>query len=392
MALHVAFQAVPAPGHINPGLGLVAELVGRGHGVSYAMNAAFASNVASAGATPVLYESTPPWTEGPGTVVVDLGAAMMAFLDEAKAVLPQVEAAYGDDRPDVIVHDIGAWPAAILARRWNVPSVVLSPTFVGYEGWEEDFAPDEAPSDGPPPADAGFPDAMRAWLDKERFDGEFADLMTGRRGLVVPPRAFHPRAETVAPEYTFVGPMLGDRAFQGTWDAPEGDRPILLVSFGSAFTDRPGAYRAVVEAFGDGAWHVVLCIGRHVDRAALGELPDTIEVHRAIPQLDVLSKADAFVSHGGMGGTMEALSHAVPIVAVPEIPEQRVVARQLETLGLGSALPLERLTAEVLRDRVDELAHDAAVAAALAAMQRAIRASGGAEVAARVVESVAVGG
>ncbi len=392
MPLHVAFQAVPAPGHINPGLGLVSELAARGHRVTYAMNAAFAPVVASAGATPLVYESTAPWADGPGTVVVDLGAAMMAFLDEAMAVLPQVRDAYDDDRPDVLVHDIGAWPAPILGRRWDIPCVVLSPTFVGYEGWEEDFAPDDPPGDGPPPADAAFPDALGAWLEDERFGGGFAELMAAQQGLVVPPREFHPRADTVGPEYTFVGPMLGDRGFQGTWDAPAGDRPILLVSFGSAFTDRLDAYRAVVDAFADGAWHVVLCVGRHVDPAALGDLPDTIEVHRSVPQLDVLSKADAFVSHGGMGGTMEALSHAVPIVAVPEIAEQRVVARQLETLGLGSGLPLDGMTAEVLRARVDALAQDPSVAAELAAMRRAIRACGGARAAADVVESAVAEG
>jgi MGT family glycosyltransferase len=186
--------------------------------------------------------------------------------------------------------------------------------------------------------------------------------------------------------------MLGDRGFQGTWEAPEGDPPVLLVSFGSAFTDRPAAYHAVVEAFADGAWHVVMCIGRHVDRSVLGALPATIEVHTSIPQLDVLSKADAFVSHGGMGGTLEALTHGVPIVAVPEIAEQRIVARQLAALGIGSDLPLDELTAEVLRARVDELARSPDAAAALAAMQRAIQACGGAGAAADIVESFAARG
>jgi len=170
--------------------------------------------------------------------------------------------------------------------------------------------------------------------------------MTSEHVLVVLPRAFRPRVETVDAQNTFVGPMLGERGFQGAWEAPAGDRPILLVSFGSTFTDRPEAYGEVVRAFADGAWHVVLCVGRHVDPAVLGELPATVEVHRSIPQLDVLSKADAFVSHGGMGGTLEALSHGVPIVAVPEIPEQRVVARQLETLGIGSGLRLDQVTAD----------------------------------------------
>lgn len=86
------------------------------------------------------------------------------------------------------------------------------------------------------------------------------------------------------------------------------------------------------------------------------ELPASVEVHRSIPQLDVLSKADAFVSHGAWAARWRHFSHGVPIVAVPEISEQRVVARQLETLGIGSGHPLDQVTADVLRARVDGLA------------------------------------
>ncbi|WP_165939760.1 hypothetical protein [Saccharopolyspora aridisoli] len=33
--VHVLFVSIPAHGHISPGLGLVAEITGRGHRVSY---------------------------------------------------------------------------------------------------------------------------------------------------------------------------------------------------------------------------------------------------------------------------------------------------------------------------------------------------------------------
>ncbi|WP_207918986.1 hypothetical protein [Saccharopolyspora karakumensis] len=42
---HVLFVSIPAHGHINPGLGLVAELAGRGHRVSYATTDEFTPQV-----------------------------------------------------------------------------------------------------------------------------------------------------------------------------------------------------------------------------------------------------------------------------------------------------------------------------------------------------------
>lgn len=53
---HIAMVAPPAHGHVNPSLPVVAELVARGHRVSYAVPAPFADTVAGVGATP---SSTP---------------------------------------------------------------------------------------------------------------------------------------------------------------------------------------------------------------------------------------------------------------------------------------------------------------------------------------------
>ena len=66
------------------------------------------------------------------------------------------------------------------------------------------------------------------------------------------------------------------RMAAGGWAPPASaaGRPLLLVAFGTAHTRRTDVYRAVVEAFADGDWHVVLAIGPHVDPATLHPLPD----------------------------------------------------------------------------------------------------------------------
>lgn len=106
---HVAFMAVPAHGHVNPSLALVAEPVGRGHRVTFAIDGEFAAQVRKAGAEVVPYESTfSAAVEKLATEPDDLASAQRMFHDEMVAVAPQVEAAYAADIPDVIVYDIGA--------------------------------------------------------------------------------------------------------------------------------------------------------------------------------------------------------------------------------------------------------------------------------------------
>src|ERR1700742_5197945 len=102
--MHISFMAVPEHGHINPGLPLVTELVARGHRVSYATTEKFADTVTKPGATPLLHTTT-----FPERMPEDGAAGSRMFVDEFRAVTPRIEALYADDRPDLIVCDIGAF-------------------------------------------------------------------------------------------------------------------------------------------------------------------------------------------------------------------------------------------------------------------------------------------
>ena len=65
------------------------------------------------------------------------------FLDDAIAMLPQLRAAYEDDRPDLFLYDIAGAPARILGAQWGIPAVQLSPTYVAWDGYEDDMAGDD---------------------------------------------------------------------------------------------------------------------------------------------------------------------------------------------------------------------------------------------------------
>ncbi len=379
---HIAFFNIPGHGHVNPTLPVVTELVNRGHRVTYAVDPGFAGIVEKSGAEPVLHPTGLPtddreWPTG-------MAPAMRLFLDEARTVLPVLAAAYADDRPDLVVYDIGAWTARVLAGRWGVPAIQFSPTFVAYEGWEEEMADlyDQ------PDVEAFFGE-LDEWLAAEgcQIPGR-AYVGHPDRAVVSIARSFQPHHESVHPKYTFVGPCLSDRSsFQGTWERPADDRPVLLVSFGSAYTNEPGIYRKCFEAFGDLDWHVVVNIGKHVDAAELGEPPSNVELHRWVPQLEILSHAKAFITHCGVGGTMEGLYHGVPMIGLPMIGEQVVNAARLVDLGVGRHIPRDEVTADGLRSAVLELADDPDVARRLAGIKAEIRAAGGTTAAADVIEA-----
>lgn len=162
----------------------------------------------------------------------------------------------------------------------------------------------------------------------------------------------------------------------------------MLVSFGSAYHDEPGLFRACAAAFGPLAWDVVLAVGPHLDLEALGELPPNVAVHRWVPQLGVLGRATAFVTHAGMGGCSEGLWHGVPMVAVPQAVDQFGNADRLVELGVARRLDVAA-SADELRAAVVALESDPEVAARCGALRAELREAGGAAGAADVVEAEA---
>ena len=386
--LHIVMIGVPAHGHMNPHLPVLAELVARGHRVEVTIPSGFAEAVAGTGATIVPVTSVLPDEDRGETWPDDPVAGMARFLDEGIHVLPQALAAFDGDRPDVMLGDIGSYPARVLAHQWSRPLVQLSPTYVAWEGYERDMA---EVIDGlrAAPGYAAYHQRFAAWLAAEDVPID-VDAFTGQppRSVVLIPRALQPHADDVDPRrYTFVGPALAARTHQEEWPVPQ--RPVLLVSLGSAYSAPPAFYRACLDAFADLDQDVVLKVGPAVDPDVLGAVPGNASVHRWVPQLSLLAHASAFVTHAGMGGCSEGLWHGVPMVAVPQAVDQFGNADRLVELGVARRLDVDA-TPEELRTAVTALVSSPEVAARCAALRADLRAAGGAAGAADVIEAEAL--
>ncbi|GAA2508200.1 glycosyltransferase [Streptomyces thermolineatus] len=383
---HVAMVGIPAISHVLPSIEVIRELVARGHRVTCANDPAAAGPITAAGAELLPYDSSLPvadndWPEDPV-------AAMGVFLDDAIRALPQLHALYDDDPADLYLYDIGAYAARALAEAQGRPLLQLSPTFVAWDGYEEEVG---AQLWRLPGAEA-FRAKAAAWLAGcGAVTTDVGDFL-GRppRALALIPRAMQPNADRVDTDVvTFTGPCLGPRTDQGTWTRPAGAEKVLLVSLGSAATRQPEFYRRCLAAYGDlPDWHVVLQIGKYVDPAELGRIPSNVEVHSWVPQLAVLEQADAFVTHAGMGGSSEGLFTGTPMIAVPQASEQPLNADRLVELGVARRIDTADATPGALRTALAELTGDPQVARRSALLREQVRAEGGTARAADLVEEM----
>ena len=390
MDRHLAFVSVPGHGHVNPTLPLVAELVRRGWRVSYATHERFSRAVADAGARLVPTQgdmpAPPPFTDFDPDRFADL---LLGFVADARVDVPRLEAHFRRDPPQAVCYDSASLTGRVLAGRLGLPDVALVPNLASNERFSPfgGFVSSLMGQDQP-----ALQRARRAMQDYAVEQGLEPQTrpMTGppaSLNIVFVPREFQPAADTFDERFRFVGPSPGRREDDPGWLPVADGRPALFISLGTAFNDRPAFFRMCLQAFGDGVWQVAMAVGDRVDTGALGPVPGNIEVRPYFPQLAVLRHSDVFVSHAGMNSTMESLFNAVPLVTVPQMPEQEANAHRVEELGLGRRLVPQELTPELLRTTVDEVAADEEIRANLAAMRTSIRKAGGSVAAADAIEA-----
>jgi MGT family glycosyltransferase len=381
---HLAVVSLPAAGHVNPTLPVVAELVRRGWRVSYATADRFGPQVEQVGATLVPTGARVPAGPGPGRMDT---AAFAGFLGritaDARESLPGLRRHFAADPPRAVCYDAMSLTGRVLAAVTDAVDVALVPSFAT----NEHTSPIARRAAGPPPPE--FLEVLR-----ERGELLAAHGLDARPGpalfspaslnIVFLPPEFQPGVDTFDGRFRFVGPAPAAREDAADWTPP--DEPVLLVALGTAFNDRPAFYRTCLEAFA-GRGPVAVAVGERVRVDELGAVPGNVDVRPWFPQPAVLRHARAFVSHAGMGSTMEALYYGVPLVCVPQMIEQEANADRVVELGLGVRLDPDGLTAGDLRTAVDTVTTDPATRAALDRMQAAIRRAGGAVAAADAIEA-----
>lgn len=360
--MHIAIVSLGAFGHINPTLSFASELIKRGVRVTYFTTEDFRKVVEPTGArfVPVhswMAEQAAKGGNEDSEEKANVAATVpFLFLNEAGAYIDTILDVLKEDRPDAIVHDFAGIAGTIAADVLKVPNIILFTSYPSNEHYSvaEGFA--NVPDDHPLRIAAGqiaqgFVDkyGCRLMTVKEIFDGH------GDFNLVMMQKRLVPHAESFDDTFVFTGVQIGKRSTFGSWKAPDNGRPLLYSSLGTAFNNWPEYYPILFDAVRDLDINVFAALGS-IDPETLKDIPANVEVGKMVPQLDILSQASVFITHAGMGGTGEAIYYGVPMIAIPQMEEQAVTARQIEAKGLGLAfLDKNAITSESLKAAITRI-------------------------------------
>ncbi|WP_328425322.1 hypothetical protein OG470_16720 [Micromonospora sp. NBC_00389] len=383
----VAFLNIAMHGHVNPTLPVVAELVRRGHSVTYHTMPAHAEEIAATGARVLLYSGADVPLSGPPMPLT----VMEQLARTAVRVLPGVLTDLRGVRPDLIVHDSLCPWGPVAARELDVPAASSFTTFAFNRhvpsptrgSWELLAAAASNPRQA-----GGY--LRSRWELRRRYDSRavpLIDLANIRQplNLVYTSRALHPEADSFDQSYRFVGPSVGARPADSSFPVDRLRDPVLYASMGTVFGAGPQLLRSFVEALAPLGGTVIVSTGQ-TDPAALGPLPANVIAQRSVPQPEVLARAALFITHGGVNSVNEALYAGVPMLVVPQGADQLMVASRIVELDAGLSIRTEDVNVEVVRALAQRLLDEPRFRAAARTLQVAQRQAGGSSRAADELE------
>lgn len=364
--MHIAVVSLGAFGHVNPTLSVVTELVRRGVRVTYFTTENFRSIIEPTGADFVPVKSWMADNDKHNEDKKDDNAeenvaavVPFLFLNEAGAYIDDILSVLEKDKPDAIMHDFAGIAGTMAADVLKVPNIMIYTSYPSNESYSVAESFEGVPADHPLRIAAaqiaqGYAEkyGCRIMTVKEIFDGQ------GDLNLVMMQKRLVPNNETFGDNFVFTGVQIGKRTAFGSWKAPDNGKPLLYSSLGTAFNNWPEYYPILFDAVRDLDINVFAALGA-IDPASLHDIPENVEVGQMVPQLDILSQASVFITHAGMGGTGEAIYYGVPMIAIPQMDEQAITARQIERTGLGVAfLDKNSITSESLKEAIVKLLKD----------------------------------
>ena len=355
----IVFFCIPAHGHTNPTLGVVRELISRGHEVWYYSYNIMREKIESTGAKFIScddYDIEQKLdAKDSARVGKDLAFSTKILVDTTLALDDKVCKEMAQLKPDCIVADSMALWGKAVSLKLSIPFVSSTTTFafnkhsarIMKQGFGDlikmIFSAPKTAKQVKRLKDKGYP--VKNILDIIGSDDN-------THTIVYTSPEFQPCAETFSDKYVFVGPSIRP----ATEEVEKKRDKLIYISMGTVNNDMMPLYKTCISALKNTDYQVIMSVGNLVPVEEFGKLPENISVYSYVDQIAVLEKADVFISHCGMNSVSESLYFEVPLVMMPQTSEQKGVAERVSQLGAG--IRLDKPDGESILNAINKIFSD----------------------------------
>lgn len=352
----IVFFCIPAHGHTNPTLGVVRELVSRGHEVFYYSYNMMREKIEDTGATFVSCDEYDQEqrldAKDAARVGKDLAFSTQILVDTTLALDDTVCEHMKELNPDCIVADsMAVWGKAV-ALKLGIPFVSSTTTFAFNQYSAKIMKQSPGQIFGMFFSMSKINKNIKRLQDKGYPVKSVLDIIQNDNNtdtIVYTSPEFQPCSETFSNKYVFVGPSIRPAENKVEKTANK----LIYISMGTVINDSVDVYKKCIKALADTEYQVIISVGNLINIEDLGAIPDNIKISRFVDQIAVLNQADVFLTHCGMNSVNESLYYKVPLIMFPQTSEQDGVATRVEQLGAG--VRLKHVNAKSIKETIENV-------------------------------------
>ncbi|PTS93822.1 glycosyl transferase [Pedobacter sp. HMWF019] len=366
----VLFLSMPSHGHMNPTLGLAAELINQGEEITFFSSEEFKKAIVEIGADFICYKEdlnlfkkrqeqikNTEQTPKAGTGLVAALLQPQKFID---AVLTQIEGL----KFDYVVCSAAYPYATVIAQILNIP---LVSSYAVFATFKELFNKDKPGSDkGPMGLNAEIMTQfkkVRASL-MEKYQVKISEdifslfFNKGNLNIIYTSKYFIPNLENYDDSFIFIGPPVFNKKYDVDFpfEKLEG-RKVIYISLGTIFSNHYNELNQLFfKSFADTDYIVVMA-AYDVDLSQY-QIPENFIIRNYIPQLELLKYTSVAITHAGMNSIGDLLYHKVPFISIPLGADQFFLANRAQELGATVVLDFKHIDTKLIKSAVEMVLTD----------------------------------
>ncbi len=393
----ILFVAIPEKGHINPLIGPALALQAKGAQVAFYSARDIGDHLSRAGITLSFcgLDGSPP---APDANRGQLFARRVAdnnwlrqwikelLIDSAEDQIEPLRKVVRQFRPDVMVIDPMIYSAIIVAHQESIP-------WAGVSSSLNPVIPANLTSELIA-TNAWLSPARQALFAKHGLEPTFSvcDCLSSDLNIVFSTEQFVGR---MVPGVHLVGPSMpaGPRGDECSfpWERLRTDVPIIYMSLGSQIYYQPDFFKTVITAVKDKPVQLVASVSELLHTEHFKNVSKNVLLCQYTPQLKLLPRCAAFISHGGANSIMEAMALNVPVLISPICNDQSHQAFFLEQSGCGIHLDLSLASPTECWSALSKLINPGIYRENVERVYSSYRQQDGAQNAATLIEQLIVG-